>query len=167
MKNTSKLLVNLLIAASLSALALPSFAQGMGGGMGGMGRDSCSQMSNGGSFKEKRAERMQQRHQQLHASLKLNVDQESGWKKYADSMQPPACPEGKTDDLSKLTAPERADKMLEFSKKQQERMTEHVGALKTFYATLSPEQKKTFDNFHSGPRGGRRGPPQDVPASKQ
>jgi protein CpxP len=47
--------------------------------------------------------------------------------------------------------------MLERMKEQQSRMTEHVLALKDFYAVLTPEQKKTFDDFHSSAQSGKRG----------
>jgi Spy/CpxP family protein refolding chaperone len=47
--------------------------------------------------------------------------------------------------------------MLEMMKERQVRMGEHVAALKEFYAVLTPEQKATFDKFHSGPRHGMHG----------
>jgi Spy/CpxP family protein refolding chaperone len=42
-------------------------------------------------------------------------------------------------------------------KEHQAHQTEHVAALKEFYAVLTPDQKKVFDDFHSGPRNGGRG----------
>jgi hypothetical protein len=35
-------------------------------------------------------------------------------------------------------------------------MGEHVVALKAFYATLTPVQQKTFEDFHMSPRNGLR-----------
>jgi len=134
----------------LAAVTAPSFAKGFG----------CDGMGRGDNFSERRSERMQQRHQQLHDVLKLSAEQEGAWKTYAESVKPPARPKGNRDDWKALSAPERAEKRLEFSSQHQERMREHVAAMKAFYATLTPEQKKIFDTFHQGPRGGRRGPPQ-------
>lgn len=142
----------LLLVSGLAALAVPALAQPGGG---------CGPMEGGwGGFREHRDERMQQHQKALHDALKLSPEQEGAWKKFSESMQPPAKAErGKPEEGAKLTMPERAEKMLELAKQRQERMGEHLAALKTFYATLTPEQKKTFDEFHTGPRGGRRAPP--------
>ena len=169
MRKPSAILVALLMSLGLGTFAATTYARGGGGG-------DCGPLDGGRNHAERRVEHMQQRQQQLHDSLKLSAEQEAGWKKYAESMTPPAREDmgpGRNDANSKLTAPERAEKMLEFSKKFQDRMATQVAALKTFYATLTPEQQKTFDEFHSGPRGprgDRRGPPKDKaaapPASK-
>ena len=66
-----------------------------------------------------------------------------------------------TEDWRSLPTPERAERMLTRMKAHEAQMSAHVDALKTFYATLTPEQKKTFDAAHAvGPRGmkGRMGP---------
>ena len=59
-------------------------------------------------------------------------------------------------EWAKLTTPERADKMLERSKAHQAQQAEHVAALKEFYAVLTAEQKKVFDDFHANMQGGMR-----------
>lgn len=152
------LLHRLLLAAGLAAASLPAFAQ----------RGDCGPMEGFNKFHEQRADRMQQHQKKLHDALKLTPDQEGAWKKFAESMKVRAGEErGAPEEWAKITAPERAEKMLDFSKRRQERMAEHVVALKGFYAVLTPEQKKTFDEFHAGPRGGRRGPgtpPPQAPA---
>ena len=100
----------------------------------------------------------------LRTELRIRPDQEAAWTKYTASMQPQSGPwSNPGEDMKKLSAPERAEKMLEWSKSRQERMGEHVAALKTFYATLTPEQKKTFDEHQAGPRGRGRGPGQGMP----
>lgn len=114
-----------------------------------------------------RAERQQMHQQRLHDALKLSASQEGAWKKFQES-RPYADPDQKRPDpaeIAKLTTPERAEKMLDFQKQHQEAMTKHVAALKEFYAQLTPEQKKTFDEQMQfgqrggrGPRGGMRGP---------
>lgn len=107
--------------------------------------------------------------QKLHADLKLAPEQEAGWKTWSEPMLQQA---GKMADLRtereammKLPAPERMEKMLDRMKEHQKRMEAQVEATKTFYAGLSPEQRKTFDAFQpfgggrSGPKGGQRGGP--------
>jgi Spy/CpxP family protein refolding chaperone len=141
------------LAMGVGALALsaPSFAQ-RGGCMG----DGPM----GGKFADGRfADRMKMHQQRLHDALKLTPQQEAAWAKFQEShpfanKTSPAEPV----DLSKLTAPERAEKMLEFQKQHQELMSKHIVAMKDFYAQLTPEQKKTFDEQTQWGRQGRRGP---------
>ncbi|MBS1189395.1 MAG: hypothetical protein H6R10_1187 [Rhodocyclaceae bacterium] len=151
MNNPRNLVTGLLLAGSMMAVAAPALAH----------RGDCGAMGGWDNFQGQRAERMQQHRKALHDALKLTPDQEPAWKKFTESMQPMARPDrGQPGEWAKLTTPERADRMLEMSKQHQDRMATHVAALKDFYAVLTPEQKKTFDDFHAGPRGGRRGPPQ-------
>lgn len=140
-----KLIPSLLLATGLGAfLAAPSFADGGCGGMGG---------SHHG---EQHAKHQEAHHKMLHDALKLTAEQEPGWKKLMESEQHKPST-AQPVDWAKLTAPQRAEKMLEFSKARQEQMGEHVAALKVFYATLTTEQQKTFDDFHSGSRNAMRG----------
>jgi protein CpxP len=141
---------SILLVSSLGVLAAPVAAA----------PPDCSRAAMRGDIWEHRVERMAQHHQRLHDALKLTPEQDSAWKKLMDSQHPMARMEpGKADDWAKLTTPERADKMLERMQEHQSRMTQHVAALKDFYAMLTPEQKKTFDDFHSAPRRGMRGKP--------
>ena len=136
-------------AATLIALlgfsALPALADMPCGPMGAKGMGAH------------RAERMEQHHRKLHDALKLNAEQEVAWKKLIESEHPMG--KGRRDaakagDAATLTTPERAERMLEHMKAHQAAMTEHIVVLKAFYAQLSPEQQKSFDDAH---RGGRRG----------
>lgn len=113
-----------------------------------------------GRHAERHARMMEQHHNQLHDALKLTAEQEPAWKTLIESEQPrPALSGGQPEDWAKLNAPERAEKMLELSKARQVQMAEHVAALKTFYAALTPEQQKVFEDFHSGHHGGMAGKP--------
>ena len=47
--------------------------------------------------------------------------------------------------MDKLHAPQRLGKGIEHMKAMETTMTEHLAALKEFYAVLTPEQQKTFD----------------------
>ncbi|MBN8284878.1 Spy/CpxP family protein refolding chaperone [Zoogloea sp.] len=114
----------------------------------------------GGGMREHRAERMEQHHRKLHEALKLNPEQEVAWKKLIESEHPMG--KGRRDaanagDAASLTTPERAERMLEHMKAHQAAMADHIVVLKAFYAQLSPEQQKIFDDAHRGGRRGMRG----------
>lgn len=108
-------------------------------------------------------EAMAQHHAKLREALKLTPEQDAAWKKLLASEHPMGMDRaqaGKADDWAKLSTPERAERMLERMRSHEAAMSEHVAALKAFYATLSPEQKKIFDDAHSGPAySGRRDRP--------
>ncbi|CAL1240356.1 Spy/CpxP family protein refolding chaperone [Candidatus Methylocalor cossyra] len=94
---------------------------------------------------------IQERLNQLHQELKLNADQETAWKTWFDRVQQ-ARAEHKAsrpdfEALRKLSAPERLEKFIEASKARQATLEGVLAATKTFYATLSPEQRKTFDDL--------------------
>jgi len=153
MTTTKKLLAALIVASGTAFVAMPSLAQGPDGcyGMGPMGGERAQ---------GRMGERMKQHQQRLHDALKLNPEQEKAWAKYQESHpfgQPGL--RAQREDLSKLSAPERADKMLELQRQHQDAMGKHVTAMKDFYAQLTPEQKKTFDEQSAlqGRQGGRRG----------
>ena len=101
--------------------------------------------------------RMEKRHAILHDKLKLNAEQETAWKTYIAGAQPPkAGMHGRFEDMQKLAAPDRMEKMLEFMKERQAEMTVRLVELKKFYAVLTPEQQKVFDAEMMGPRHGKR-----------
>lgn len=87
----------------------------------------------------------------LHQALKLTTAQEADWNAWAAKvretkrMKKEARPDRET--LKTLPAPERLDRMLAFAKEKQAYLEEVLAATKTFYATLTPEQRKTFDDL--------------------
>jgi uncharacterized glyoxalase superfamily metalloenzyme YdcJ len=97
-------------------------------------------------FKGKMDAQRAQHLQQLHDALKLSAAQEQGWNAFAASMKP-AAHEQHADRaaLANLPAPERMQKMIDFSKQRTAEMETHLAALNTFYSTLSADQKKVFD----------------------
>ena len=96
-------------------------------------------------FRAKRAQRMAQRQQQLHDALKLSGAQEQAWNAFVASMKPAEHQQRDRAAMANLSAPERMQKMIEFSKQRTARMESRLAALNSFYSTLNPEQKKTFD----------------------
>lgn len=104
---------------------------------------------------------------ELKAKLQITPAQEGDWSRYIAAMQPPAhdarsTPEQRAE-LDKLPTPERIDKMRALRTQRMNEMNAIMDkrdeATKTFYASLSPEQKKTFDaertKKHGPHQGGR------------
>jgi len=98
---------------------------------------------------EKMKERMAKHQAEMHDKLKITAAQESAWKTFTESMNPgamPARPDHK--EMAKLSTPDRMEKGLEKMKEHLAKMQTRLTALKTFYAVLSPEQQKIFDDSH-------------------
>lgn len=102
-------------------------------------------------------EQMRERHQtQLHDKLKLDAKQEQAWKSFVakeKEIRPQQRPDPK--ELEGLNAPQRMEKMQARMHEHDELMTKRIAALKEFYAQLTPEQQKVFDESMPGPRGHR------------
>ena len=94
---------------------------------------------------------------EMHDKLKLSAAQEPVWKNFTDAITSGAMPaHPDRAAMEKMTAPERMEKMLALFKERLGRMESHLAALKTFYAVLTPEQKKIVDAQHSLMRGMHR-----------
>ena len=143
------------LLASLAALSQAQPAQGPGPGAGGPGPNS--------ELRGRMQERMGQRATDIKAKLKLTPEQEAAWNTYVAAMKPSATAKWPDRaELAKLSTPERLDKMRELRKQRDAEMDRRDDATRTFYATLTAEQKKTFDAntgrpFHRrGPQGPRK-----------
>ncbi len=93
---------------------------------------------------QKRAERVAK----LHDELRITPAQESAWNSFVASMKPAQHAGGRHGDraaMANLTAPERAQKMIERQKQRTAFMEQRLAALNSFYSVLSPDQKKVFD----------------------
>ena len=108
---------------------------------------------------EQRQQRMQagmEKHRhQLHEKLKLTPQQEPAWKAFTEATKPQhdqKMMQSRADHqaMAAMSAPARMEKMLERSKERLARMQQHLDALKSFYAVLTPEQQKIFDASHQG-----------------
>jgi periplasmic protein CpxP/Spy len=138
-------------AGSVAALAGKPDCGPMGGGMA---------YGDHGPGGERMKERMEKHAAELHDKLKLNATQEGAWKTYIGKIMPAKMPQRPDRaEMARLTAPERMEKMQGLMKDREKQMEERVAATKEFYAVLTPEQRKTFDEqFPVGPnRHGRRG----------
>ena len=97
-----------------------------------------------------RWEERQEKHlETLKSDLKLNANQEAAWAEWVGKINGDHAgwEEKRKNEKSwaSLPAPERMEKMLAFSKEHIVRQELRLAATKTFYATLSPEQRQTFD----------------------
>jgi protein CpxP len=100
---------------------------------------------------EKMGEHMAKRQAKLHDALKLTAAQEPAWAAFQAAIKPPAMgtrPDHAT--WATLSAPARMEKMIEMAKQHTTTMEAHLAALNTFYAVLTPEQKKVFDDMSMG-----------------
>jgi protein CpxP len=109
-----------------------------------------------------RAERMQKKmaqHQgRLKEALKLTAEQEEAWKAYSASVQPRQKNAARLDraEWDTLTTPQRMEKMQALRQEREAQMGQRLEAVKKFYAVLTPEQQKLFDQSHTG-KGHRMG----------
>ncbi len=159
-----------LLAASL-ALATTAFAQNApstppAGPGPGMGPGAMSQPGAGprGPMDPARMQQRIDRHlADLKKDLQITAEQEGAWNQFATAMKPPAPPaRADREAMAKLTTPERIDRMRELRQQHMARADQRDAAVKTFYAALSPEQKKRFDEHAArrfGPAGRGAGMP--------
>ena len=106
-------------------------------------------------------DKMAQHQKMLHDKLKLTAAQEPAWATFGASMRPgPGQRPARMDqaEIKKMSAPERLEKWIAKSKEHIARQETRLAALKTFYAVLTPEQQKVFDdNVPGGEHGPKRG----------
>lgn len=135
------------LAAVLAASALAVLAQPAGGPppQGGPGMQQ-NEPEHRAHRQERMKAHMAKRAAELKADLKLTPEQESGWNAYLATMKPPAPPaRPKHEDFASLSTPERLDKMREMRQQREAEFDKRDAATRSFYASLSPEQQKTFD----------------------
>ncbi|PZR55831.1 MAG: hypothetical protein DLM50_09875 [Candidatus Meridianibacter frigidus] len=82
---------------------------------------------------------------QLHNALKLNAGQESAWQTMVTAMKTAHAEHAGMPSSSQTTAPAHVDAMLTMMHEHEVQVTSLGNAVKSFYATLTPTQRKTFD----------------------
>ncbi|WP_342118628.1 Spy/CpxP family protein refolding chaperone [Pseudoduganella sp. OTU4001] len=105
----------------------------------------------------KMQERMEHRAQRMHDALKITPAQEGAWQAYLAALKSNMPQRGQFDRAAfkEMPAPERMEKRIEMAKSHIIRMENNLAATKTFYAQLTPEQQKLFDE-KAGRFGHRR-----------
>lgn len=119
---------------------------------------------------QKRAERlahmqkkMAERQATFKAELQLRPEQEASWNAFLARTQPQAqaraAHPAPREDWSKLTTPQRLDRMQALKAQRDAAMVQRVDAIKSFYGSLDAEQQKVFDSKRLGGfhRAGMRG----------
>ena len=155
-------------AAFITALALPVLAQNtapVAAGENNATTTSAAPQRQGrdpARMQERQQKRMHQRMDQLKVQLKLTPAQEGAWTTFTQTMQPNMQPKGnQRQEMAALPTPERIDRMRTLRSERMAEADRRGEAAKTFYATLTPEQQKTFDahtlrqHRKDGHRGGR------------
>jgi Spy/CpxP family protein refolding chaperone len=149
------------VAVLLAGVSVSAMARGPGGCNGSPDSAHAEKMQ------QHKAEKIAKHQTDLKAALKLSAAQEPAWAAFTGAMKAPAahaknCPSH--DEMAKLTTPQRMEKMQAMKSEHDKQMTQRMEATKTFYAALTPEQQKVFDDKsqrkgrHSGERGhGERG----------
>jgi len=145
-----------LIAAGIASVSFGAYAAG----------PDCGPMGGGQAFGGRSPERMQahfeKRQTELRDKLKLNANQQAAWNTFISKMKPTeTMKRPDRAEFDKLSAPERMEKMRELMLERDKHMSNRIAATKEFYAVLTPEQQKIFnDEFRFGGRHGmhhRRG----------
>ena len=91
-------------------------------------------------------ERMAQHLAALKQKLQLSSGQEAGWATYVGALQPNRAQRPDRAEFTKLSTPDRIDRMHELRVARMAEMDKRGDATKTFYAALTAEQKKVFDD---------------------
>jgi periplasmic protein CpxP/Spy len=91
-------------------------------------------------------ERMAKRLDALKQKLQLSSAQEASWTAYVAALKPNPAQRPDRAEFTKLSTPERIDRMRELRATRMAEMDKRGDATKIFYATLSADQKKVFDD---------------------
>lgn len=107
---------------------------------------------------QRMAEHHARRMADLKDQLKISPAQEGAWAAYADALQPAPLSQGPRmgrAEFGQLTTPQRIDHLQQRAAERQAHLQQRGEAVKAFYAQLTPEQQKLYDE--RALRGGRHG----------
>ena len=161
MINPNKALRHIALASLLCVSAGFGLAQGgpgvPGGPAGGMGRHDPAEMHT------RMQAHMDKRLAEFKVKLKITPAQEAAWTSFSTALKPTPRPDmaATKAEMDKLPTPERLDRMralrTQHMAEMNSRMDQRAEATKSFYAVLSPEQKKLFDDEFTRATSGRGG----------
>jgi len=99
----------------------------------------------------RRAEHRAKRLQELKVFLQLQDKQEAEWSAFSAALQSPMTRPAPINpaEMEKLTTPERIEKMMAMKAARDAQINLRMTAVKTFYASLNPQQQKVFDTHAS------------------
>jgi hypothetical protein len=155
---------NLMIAALLAGFGLTAGAQAPAAPQG-PARPAMAREAQGpadpAKMQERMArmqERMARRFAEFKQKLQLSPAQEGAWTSYITALKPSG--NWKRPDRAEfagLTTPERIDRMRQRRNERMAEIDKRGEATKVFYAALSPQQKKVFDDETARRGHGRHG----------
>lgn len=139
---------HLILAGLLATLALAAGAQAPTQAPGQPAATAPAQEHHGRFGPARLQERIARRQALLKQKLQVTPAQEAAWTAYAAAMQPPtAFTRPERGEFERLTTPERIDRMRTLRAARAAEIDRRGEATKTFYAALSSEQKKIFDDL--------------------
>jgi protein CpxP len=153
----------LIAAAVLAATGALAFAQTPPAGAPApqQGRAEMHAHRGAGMDPAKRAETMQLRMERRLAALKLKLQisaaQEGAWNAWTTAMKPAQRQRPDHSEFERMTTPERIDRMKQMRTQRAAEADRRGDATKTFYAALSADQKKVFDDVSTHMGRGRGG----------
>ncbi len=154
-----KLRTTLMITLISSALTLgAATAAGHGGKMGGgKHKMDCAGMSMNQDGMMDSVARAEKHLSELKAKLNLTHDQEPAWQTFSGQVKDQAksmaaMHDKKKEEMKNMpkSAPDQMAMMASMMKDRAQNMSTMADNVKTFYATLTPEQKVAFDKVHMG-----------------
>jgi hypothetical protein len=142
---TAGLLASLGLAAVAQTQTPPAPPAGQGAPhmmQGERGRMDPARMER---MRARMEERVAKRLGELKQKLQISRGQESAWEAWTASVKP--TPHQRPDRVAfeRMTTPERIDRMKAMRVQRGAEMDKRLDATKAFYAQLSPEQQKVFD----------------------
>jgi hypothetical protein len=103
----------------------------------------------------------QQQGPDFHSLLHIRPDQEAAFRAYEQGLVPPAgiiaTMQASRQKAMTMTTPQRLDLQAQNIQLSQTIFAHQADAIRKFYAVLSPEQKRTYDQV-TMPQGNSRGP---------
>ena len=154
---------HLIIAGLLATLGLAASAQtpppGMGPGPGAMmhdgqrGMDPARMQERMGRMQERMAKRLDA----FKQKLQISPAQEGAWTTFAAALKPTPMQRPDRAEIQRLSTPERIDRMRALRSTRMAEMDKRADATKVFYAALTAEQKKVFDDTTARHHGGMFG----------
>jgi protein CpxP len=111
----------------------------------------------------RRQERMARRLGELKQILQISAQQEGAWTSWTTALRPAQQQLQRPSrvEFARMTTPERIDRVRAVRTQRNAEMDRRLEATKTFYAALTPDQKRLFDaegmRFVGGMRGGMDG----------
>jgi protein CpxP len=136
---------HLIAAAMVATLGLAASAQTAPPAPSSTPSATTAREGHGRFDPAKMQERMAKRLGALKQKLQLSGAQEGSWNSYVAAIKPTRMQRPDRAEFAKLSTPERIDRMHALRTARMAEMDKRGDATKTFYATLSADQKKVFD----------------------